>query len=225
MEKFSDSGFGNIIKNPQEGGGGFNSVFEGLKKRKAAALELIENTSFEQKVVNREEISKLLEVSEFLKLFVSRHGKETSRGVLDNLVSELNNSDFWNDVFRTGDGGFDDKTDSFYYLSPSHLSLRLKTANLPNGLESVVQPFNEIIVFEKDGQISENPKMGYTVSEFLSKDFLNLQKTSSSTVGDFISPLKFHKSLGTVDIKQEFFKHLGHEVSKIDFSNKHKKYD
>ncbi len=120
---------------------------------------------------------------------------------------------------------------SIYYLTPSGMVLRIKVSNLhPNGnIRQVLQSFSELFtcldevtdddvrgnqlngVFKIDANfISFEPKVGYRLEEFYTKDFHNSKDDT------FHSKIKVFKEDGKIVIRGHDNVHSGHFISKVE---------
>ena len=88
----------------------------------------------------------------------------------------------WAARFTTGEPGKrNPDSDSLYYMTPEGASLRLKINNKQHGdINRVIQPFFEKIFFEditdSENRISFEPHPGLTAHEFVSPEFLAIQR-------------------------------------------------
>jgi hypothetical protein len=111
-------------------------------------------------------------------------------GSLESLITYLDNRGFWLAKFGTeSSGGLGmseplqepDNDDSIYYMTESGATLRVKRAVIKEGLDKVVQMVMEkALFFGPDGEISEVPKLGYKVREYLTTSLLDALES-----GDF----------------------------------------
>lgn len=126
----------------------------------------------------------------------------------------------WQARFTTGLVGKPDPgQDSLYYLSPEGISLRLKMANAESGdINQVMRSFKEITFFEDDQSgISLAPKVGLTVQEFVSPEFLELQNGDSAH-STYQSRIRIYKQGGRIiQIRNvpNGLQHTGHEVNAV----------
>lgn len=124
--------------------------------------------------------------------------------------------------------------DSLYYVTPAGLSLRLKRTNArERGMEKVVQPFMERIVFMRSNMsinngkadpadISDEPKIGWWVQEYASQEFWDIQNMKKPVIGDYKSTVdltseKDNAGKTMLVEPQNVADHFGDQVNNIFF--------
>lgn len=157
--------------------------------------------------------------------------------VFTKLVEVLDTLDIWSVKFSTGEFDEDENSiqdrneDSIYYMTKSGVCLRLKTINLRYGIRrenfevkprihGVIQPLNELVFFNGNGEISLLPKIGYSVKEYTTIPFHKLLNNGKAD-GDFHATIKIHtqdgKIVGIPEPKDIYSSHEGHQVNQIFF--------
>jgi hypothetical protein len=110
-------------------------------------------------------------------------------------------------------------------VTKSGVSLRMKRANLEKrGLKDVTQPFMEKIFFSmpEDQTLSEKPIVRSIVEEYLSPEFLELQKQNEITAPLKSKIKKYIKAGKIVAVKnvENGLDHFGHEVNSILYDDR-----
>jgi len=155
-------------------------VLDELEKGRAEFLGSIKDIPKERYSITKEEFNALHEVSVLIKKVIHEQ-----RGLpIENLyvlINKLDSLDLWKSKFSTECAGGPSNSvelqesssdDSIYYMTLSGATLRLKMVNINEGLESVIQPFMEKVIFESPSRtISEIPQIGHRVSEYFSLNF------------------------------------------------------
>ena len=110
--------------------------------------------------------------------------------------------------------------DSLYFVNEYGFSLRLKKTNMKTGNPNkVIQVIMELIYFIGDGgEISFEPKQGFTVKEFLSQEFLDFQDGTNSATSEYTSPIVIANKDGNFFVINTAtgHQHNGHEVNNIE---------
>jgi DNA relaxase NicK len=147
-----------------------------------------------------------------------------------NMLDKMNN--VWMYKFSTSptDDGIELKEspmDSVYYMTHSGASIRFKMANISKGLAKVVQPFAELIYFDKPSvEISTIPRLGYCPIEYWTQEFNDLisdKELSGISATDYKSSIKKYylngKLLSIPKNDKVIRDHNGGSVNKIYFEN------
>lgn len=212
-------------------------MFEDLKRRAAAreqAKKILDKLPFECETISEIELVKLIEVRKKMQMLAEAYDQASAKGLTPDARQEYFEQtlkhldqfiDLWKYKFTTADQDEANTNKySVYYVTKSGVSLRLKRINLEKKeLRGTVEPFMEKIYFDHPDtrEISENPIIGWTVMEYCSPEFLELQKRDVIE-GSFSSKIKKYKSAGKVirvENVKDGLEHLGHEVNKIFFEN------
>lgn len=217
-----DSGFEKILGKLQ--------VKEGLKEK-------LKELPFNHKEIPADELKALLDVRSVLNELIRRYEpprgetlyREKALMFFNEAVRYLDGLPLWEYKFTTDSGDdseklqFDPEYDSTYYLTRSGVSLRLKKANLAEGnIKRVVSSFADAVFFvSRCGEVSREPREGYSVYEYITDEFHTLQE-GMSVSGDFISPVKYHSgndgSIKYVEPPQKYYHyHEGHRVNRVLF--------
>jgi hypothetical protein len=193
-----------------------SDFFKALNQHKQKSLELaksLENLPVRCEVFSVDKINTLIEIRKVI----------SRMQTIEEVEAYLDSQNIWKTKFSTG-GRVDKDKDSIYYVTDDNISLRLKKADIDRGLQSVIQPYMENIVFLEGGSSgvfypSENPILESTPSEYCSQEFYNLQNTNA--VEDFISQVpKFYKDDKLYYVgkpKNLYHEHPGSEVSQVFF--------
>ena len=115
-------------------------------------------------------------------------------------------------------------TDSVYYVTQSGQSLRLrKHGLLEQGLSGSIEPFMEKVFFidnqfksqKNQAKVSEKPKKGAFVMEYVTDEFMSGQKTPESK--EFVSHIRRYKKGGKIIYLNpvDGHKHRGHSIHKF----------
>lgn len=140
------------------------------------SAEIVDRT-----ILIRQSLHRVTANLEFLKAL------EAAKRLLDSVQ--------WKAKFTTGlVGGPDKRRDSLYYMTPEGISLRLKMFNAESGdIKQVIQSFAEMIFFEDDNNnIYLNPRLGLTVQEYASPEFLAIQDGGVTRSG-FESKIRIYR--------------------------------
>ena len=123
------------------------------------------------------------------------------------LIAQLDSLSVWQAKFATECSGgassdvplqkYNKDEDSLYYMTLSGATMRIKTVGLANGLQRVVQPFTEKILFiGPNGEISESPREGNVVEEYLTDSFSSA--VAGKDVETYQSGLEIYRREGEV---------------------------
>lgn len=217
--------------------GGFDEILKNLVANKDAFLKRLELSQKEVFSVDDTELPKIRKIQQLLTTFQNeRTANQNQHEVLNELESLLDRVTLWGAKFATENSGgagahiplqsYNRQTDSLYYVTPSGVSLRLKTINIEKGIAEVIQPFAEKIIFVgPNHESSEVPKEGYNVEEYLSGSF-----SRAVNKGDAYTPsLEVYRESGSIiaiasDYDERIRRrsvspaHEGDRVNKIFFS-------
>jgi hypothetical protein len=213
-------------------------VWQEMARRRNDFLESLKGLSVEKCEVSKEEFKKIVLANQIVQVFLKEHKHdegelEENREALKYLVSILDALTIWSGKFATECAGgasddvdmqeYNSGTDSIYYTTHSGAVMRLKVVELSHGLRTVVQPFTEKTVFVgPEGDISEQPKEGYRVEEFVSPTFLSAVKDNKPE--EYIPILKVYREGDFIKVisrtgndgKESFDpNHTGNRVNKI----------
>ena len=214
---------------------GFKDFLDQLGEQKKQFEQGLENLPYECQEISEFELLKLIEVRKTLEMLIKAYEVAVAKGIdsktqqdyFDQTLKHLDQFvTLWDSKFTTGDID-DTKSENFsvYYQTKSGVSFRMKRVNLEKkGLRDVIQPFMERIYFNipEDGTISESPVIHGIVEEYLSPEFLELQKQDKVS-GPFKSRIRRYIKDGKVFSIQNVengLNHSGHEVNSILFKNR-----
>lgn len=227
-------------QNPFEFKSGFRDILNYVSERKKGFERRLDLLPYTEDVFTREEIRQIIEVKRRLDTLVQQFNQETRGFNPDSehyvqicgkyIKKELELLDAfpnWLHKFSTEAGGAAEGQlgsspyDSIYYMTSHNISLRIKRANIKKGLAAVIQPFFEKVLFEKPNgsYMVSTPELGYTVIEYSSPQFLDLQSREIPKE-DFHSPLRMYyenDQIVAVRTKKEgeTLKHAGDRINKI----------
>src|SRR3989344_4121713 len=165
------------MKKPGDFGmSGMQKILEDLAEKKRIFEEYLKQLPKDLQEVPTEELKSMIEVMRFVRDFLTKYEAEagamspdqklrSSREKFNELCRNLDKMSIWAAKFSTENAGgasdaipmepFNQEIDSLYYVTCSGMSLRLKTAELAEGLSSVVQPVAERILFDiREGERS-----------------------------------------------------------------------
>ncbi|OHA01948.1 MAG: hypothetical protein A3C12_01095 [Candidatus Sungbacteria bacterium RIFCSPHIGHO2_02_FULL_49_20] len=174
-------------------------VLAELRAKKQAFEESLRGLPKEFHLIPQEEHKQIVEVKGFLAEFLEAAGiellAEKRYQKFTELTEALDRMALWKNKFSTESAGgpsdnvplepFNPAEDSIYYMTPSGMSLRLKTANLQEGLWSVVQQIAEKILFVGSEEVAEVPRIGFRVKEFFSDSGLDFYKRGNQIAAVF----------------------------------------
>lgn len=229
-------------QNPFEFNSGFRDILSEVSARKLRFERKLGLLPYREEEFTAEEIQQIIEVKQKLNTLIQLFNQET-RGVtlgserykqicgkyLQKTLELLDAASYWSYKFSTEAGGAaegrmgNSPDDSIYYITPRNISLRIKRANINRGLAAVIQPFFEKVLFEKSdgGYMVSTPELGYTVIEYSSHQFLDLQrKETHIPKEDFHSPLRmYHENDQIVAVRTikegETLEHRGDRINAI----------
>ena len=200
----------NIVPNS-----GMHEAVEHVKRQQEAHAKKLEGLPVRYGEFAANELSRLFEI-----------GKRIMRmSSLDGIVQYLDSLNVWQCKFSTEGGGTHRERDSLYYVTKSRISLRLKRSELEKGLNAVMQPFMETIVFDAGHgggfYPSEDPSIDAVPLERCSQEFYDLQ-SQDTTSRNFTSQIpKFYKDgkLFYVGSPEHLFHdHNGSSINQIYFA-------
>lgn len=218
-------------------------VLEHLRLRDQQRRDRLAGITPEHRVISPQEISEVRNIQGVLVDFLDRYGESSNFEHLCALERYLDSLSLWRFKFSTGEydreGRFilDDTLDSLYYVTASGISLRLKRSALAHAerdgegacnLESVVQPFADLVIFRRKGEEAAHlsywetePSIGFPVREEFTISFGDVLKDTSYRES-FVSPLELYrddKGLKDVGCDPRFRAgtHDGHDVNRIYF--------
>jgi len=170
---------------------------------------------------------------------------ETSHPFLNRAVELLEEGYPWEYLFTSENKN--GRGNSVYFVDGEGHSQRLKTSLLgEEGLKGVVEPMNDLIVFEKEGvshsetrppelraqlkekygdafvdyymasNVSFEPREGWTVQEYCSKDFLEDQKSEKPTSEGRYVRYKLDDGVIVILCDDLYSTHTGHKVKWIE---------
>jgi len=214
---------------------GFKSFLDKKVEEKRQLEQELEKIPFECQEISQFELLKIIEVRKKLEQLIEAYDAAIAKGIdsktkqdyFEQVLKHLDQfTTLWNSKFTTGDiDDTDSQNYSVYYVTKSGVSLRMKRANLEKrGLKDVTQPFMEKIFFSipEDQTLSEKPVVGGIVEEYLSPEFLELQKQDEVTAPFESKIRKYMKDGKIVAIKNvdNGLDHFGHEVNNIVYDNR-----
>lgn len=214
--------------------GEVSDIMSQFSADKRAYLERLQLLPSERVVIKREELDTIRAITDFLTDYLKDFETKgiTTEQAISEIIEQLDGwEDFWASKFTTESQGTGEDlqetpVDSIYYMAKVGSSLRLKMANLEQGLKKVIQPFAEFIYFTKPGaeSSSEVPVLGYNTEEYFSKVFTNLITSNESPSEDYQSSIKkYYKNGHFYDAPKTdnvTFHHNGSPVNKIFWSEK-----
>lgn len=192
----------------------FKKIIAEQAKRQQEAEKALKNLPYERKKFSPEAVNRIIMINKDLKRIIQGLDAPTAlsavRGYLDSLP--------WSFTFTSGEVGKATDDDSIYFMTPEGASLRLKRYNMKTGdITKVIQPFMERIVFEDDqSKVFFEPNIGLTVEEYLSPEFLALQK--GDEVPDvFESKVRIYNDSGDFIVKNVLngLTHTGNKVNTL----------
>lgn len=198
----------------------FKKVFleaqDRIRERRRKAEDALEGIPFESPRFSAEAVNRIILIRQSLQRVNAglefRKALEATRKLLDSLQ--------WKAKFTTGLVGQPDRAkDSLYYLTPEGISLRLKMASAASGdINQVIRSCKEVTFFEdENNNISFEPRIGLTVQEYVSPEFLGLQN-SDRTREPFESKIRIYKQDNRVILIRNVpngLHHTGHTVNAI----------
>jgi hypothetical protein len=192
---------------------GFNDIFNDIMEKKKHLEQELKMLSYTTETFEKQEVQRISEIKQKLNRYVDELEMQTqsfdigspeyikiNNRYLDKVILFLDEQYIWTHKFSTecSGGSTADELiitpdDSIYYTTQDGISLRLKRANLGKGLRRVIQPFMEKILFDhfNKRRITTEPKIGYSVKEYMTKDFLNKQNKDPDDIHeDYHSTIK-----------------------------------
>ncbi|PIZ00755.1 hypothetical protein COY62_01190 [bacterium (Candidatus Howlettbacteria) CG_4_10_14_0_8_um_filter_40_9] len=219
---------------------GFGDILKDLSDQKHLLEKELETLPQSTETFTAQELQQIVHTKQHLSENIARFNQEAQQmmaqpieygALCDQFIEKttkyLDSLDMWTAKFSTECSGGRSEgplettpDDSVYYMTSKGISLRLKKANRGKGLGQVIQPFFEKIVFvsSENRDVVERPELGFSVREYITRDFFNLQNQSSANE-DYHSGLKiYYKNdrifyIKTPDSAPE--KHEGDRVNKI----------
>ena len=203
---------------------GFAEMLREHALREQRAAENLDGLPFSHQTFSANEITRLMEIG----VTLANYKRENSTSVqeLKNLIEYLNGLEVWDARFSTSGGGENQENDSLYFVTKSNISLRLKRSNLDKGMEKVIEPFMENIVFlPADGHEAfyplEHPSLGATPSEYSSQEFNQLQQRDEGATNFKLKIPRFFKEgklyfVGKPD--NLFHEHIGSEINNVYYT-------
>ena len=214
---------------------GFKNFLDKKVEEKKQLEQALEEIPFECQEISQFELLKIIEVRKKLEQLIEAYDAAVAKGIdsktkqdyFDQVIKHLDQfTTLWNSKFTTGDiDDPDSQNYSVYYMTKSGVSLRMKRVNLEKrGLKDVAQPFMEKVLFSmpESGTFSEKPIVQSIVEEYLSPEFLELQKQVEVT-SPFESKIrKYMKDGKIIAVKnvENGLDHFGHEVNNIVYDNR-----
>lgn len=232
-------------KSPEQDPMGMSAVLAFLDQQKRERQAKLEQSEQSRDIIPAQELKNLAEIRRKIREYkkIDRLNRESlSTNLQKKLTSQetilrvfkylFDNLDTWQYIFTSGDSGIYDD-DSFYFVTKSGVSLRVKLASLEedNGLDHSVQPFMDKIFYNKwsggKKERIEKPKLGFTVEEYLTEKFYALQDSPDAGSTDHQSEIiRYTAPDGSLDFSpasKVWHHHNGHEVNYIlwDKNNPH----
>ena len=197
------------------------SGFEDLIKQEVVRRNMLDreltNAPFEVNTFSVEAMRMMQSINSCIKEITAGRSIEDDTFAVRKYLDSLR----WKHIFTSGEVNKRTDRDSRYYMTDEGASLRLKMFNVEKtgDIRRVVQPFMERIVFEDSRQgIYDEPRVGLTVMEYLSKEFSALQYSSGIVRAPFVSRVKVYNTNNGRVVKppQDIFHiHTGNEVNSI----------
>lgn len=198
----------------------FKKVFleaqERIRETQKKADAALEGVPFECRRFPSETINRIILIRKDLKRVTAdldiKRALAVTRGYLD--------SHPWKAKFTTGLVGQPDRAkDSLYYVTQEGISLRLKMANAEGGdITRVIRSCKEVIFFEDgNNHIFLEPRIGLTVQEYVSPEFLAVQDGGKAK-DSFESKVRIYRKGGQVIFIRNVpngLSHTGHTVNTI----------
>ncbi len=156
---------------------GFKRIVSDKTKDRAETTSYLEGKPFETTTFSPEAINKIILINKVLKGIMNK-----PIPVEDALaeIQQYLSTHTWRYVFTSGEVE-PSAEDSIYYVTPEGASLRLKRYNVKatGDITKVVIPFHEkIFFFGEKNKIHLEPKIGSDVKEYISSEFLKLQRSN-----------------------------------------------
>jgi hypothetical protein len=173
---------------------GFEAINRDFAERKKRLDKELESLPYTTETFKTKELQQIAETKQYLDKYIEEFNQKAqalTKGspeyillcnrYIDQTINHLDSLPIWAHKFSTecpGETALEiTPNDSIYYTTPSGISLRLKRLIRNLGLGEVIQPFFEKIIFRSrdENKIITEPKLGYDIKEYVTKDFLVLQ--------------------------------------------------
>lgn len=187
-------------------------IMNDMKREYDQFSQELKTLPFKQETFSQKELNQIIEIRSHLGQYINDFNQEVKHlkpgspeyiricnEHINKVVHYLDQLPIWAYKFSTECGGKSSGSleftpdDSYYYVTPSNISLRLRRVGRDEGLRTVIQAFMEKIVFRfrTDNQIKIliKPEIGFKVIEHRSKEFKNILEQSKVNQ-DYTSPIK-----------------------------------